>query len=141
MNTEQKRAWLVIGIFIFCSVLYLLVAPFHGWKPAIGVFGFFGFAGLSPLIFKPRKIAKEIPYDERDQQISKKAGLAAGITSYLVFVLTCMGIWEFYQIKGTEVISIKILPLIVGIGGVTFFLVHSVVILMCYHRGSNYAKR
>jgi len=141
MNTEQKTAWFIIGLFVFCSVLYLLMAPFLGWKPTIGVFGLFGFTGLSPLIFKPRKTAKKIAYDERDQKISEKAGLAAGMTSYAVFVLICMGTWEFYKIKGTEVININILPLIVLAGAITLFLVRSIVILICYHRGSDYAKR
>ena len=138
MNAEQKTAWLMIVLFLLCCGLYLGLLPFVGWKAAFAVFGLFGLAGLSPLIFSYHKRDGAVSVDERDRQIVRRAGLAGGMASYLVFVLGCMTTWGLRRAAGSESVDVDVLPFLVFCGAITLFMVRSVTLLVFYRQGGGY---
>lgn len=135
MSQEQKIAWLVVGAFAAGVVAFLvLVAVFGKVIPAFGGFGFLGFAGLGPLIFRKKRKVDVVGSDERDRMIAQKATLAGAMMSYGIFLLGCMGTWTFYHRQGQELISIYALPSIAGAGGITYYVARSIAILILYGR-------
>lgn len=127
MNAQQKQAWLTVTLAAASLVAYAALWPAQGPYTALSAFALFGLSGLGPLF-----CAKE-PMDERDQTIARRAALAAGMVSYGVFILGCMGIWAIvYELHGADRVSIHVLPLITGAGGMAFFLGHAVAILISY---------
>ena len=68
------------------------------------------------------------------------AMLAGGMTSYVVFILSCMAAWLLYMIEGRETISIHYLCFVVAGAAITFFVVHSVTTLVMYGRGADHGE-
>ena len=140
MSVEQKCAWLIVGCFALALVGFLVLVPLIGVKAAVSAFGLFGFGGLGPLLFRKKRMPAEVAMDERDRMIAEKATLGGGMSSYMVFILACMIPWFVYMFQGKKTISIHVLPLVVFCGGITFFVVRSVVILILYGREANHAE-
>jgi uncharacterized protein with PQ loop repeat len=138
MNAEQKSAWFVIGVFAATLTAYVILAPFLGFKVALGSFGLFGFAGLAPLFF--RKKPGKVVSDERDRMIVTKAAVAGGMSSYLVFVAGCMAAWLIKMVRSEATINIAVLPMLVFCGAFVLFLVRSIVVLVLYRRGVGYGQ-
>ena len=127
MNAEQKRAWLVVISFVVCVVLFAPLALFIPVKAALGVFGLMGVSGLGAFIGRGEKT------DERDRSIARHATLAGFAVSYTIFVLALMGVWFVaFLFHGRLQVSVHILPGIVFLGGFTFYLIRSVLVLVGY---------
>jgi len=139
MRPEQKRAWFIVGVFAAALTGFLVLTPLVGARPAFAAFGVFGFGGFASLLFRRQRDSEEVSMDERDRLIAERATLAGGMLSYLVFVLACMIPW-FVRMFGRDQtvsigdlrISIHVLPLIVLCGGITFFVVRAIAILVGY---------
>jgi len=129
MNAEQKRACFILGVFGLACVAFAASALTLGLPGAWGAFGIFGLAGFAFLIRRREKA------DERDAAINRRAALAAGMTSYAAFVLGCMGVW-FVAFAGQrqEQVSVQWFAAITAVGGIVFYLTHSIAILVLYGR-------
>ena len=138
MNAEEKSAWFVIGVSVVTLVAFLILIPLLGFKVALGSFGLFGFAGFTPLFF--RKQPGQVVADERDRIIVRKAAVAGGMSSYLVFVAGCMAAWLIKMVRSEATIDIAVLPLLVFFGAVVLFLVRSVALLVLYRREVGYGQ-
>ena len=137
MNRIQKISWLMvicIGTALILSSIATVILYFKlGFPKAWSGFAFLGlcgFGGLGPIIFK--KDPGAVQADERDTLIARKAAIASFGLSYMVFIFICMGLWEYYRVKGIETISINTLPNLVWAPGLTAFLSHAIVILVLY---------
>jgi len=129
MNAEQKRAWLAVGSMIACLIGYVALLPFLGPYPARAAFALFAVNGFAPLIGR-----KEKP-DERDAGIARRATLAGGMASYLAFVLGCMGVWFVaFAWHRQDQVSVHLLAHITFLGGIVFYFVRSLTILVLYRR-------
>ncbi|MGD0461428.1 MAG: hypothetical protein ABSB74_02965 [Tepidisphaeraceae bacterium] len=127
MNSQQKQAWLTVALAAVSVAAFGALWPVVGRYPAISAFGLFGFSGLGPLFYRKDTL------DERDRTIARRAALAAGMISYGVFILGCMGIWGIvYQLRGSQQVSVHVLPLITGAGGFAFFLGYAITVLVMY---------
>ncbi len=91
-----------------------------------------GLLGLTPLMYK--KGQGKVVCDERDVEINGKAVAAGFVTAYLVMGLACMLAFFVQGPAGT--ISVQWLPMIFMGGGLSHGLVHSIVILEQYGRGT-----
>ena len=129
MSTEQKQAWFVLGLSAVTCVGFVALGLIFGFRVAWAAFGIMGLGGLTPLIGRGKKP------DERDVSIGKDATVAGGMASYLAFVLGCMGVWivEFLW-HGNYQVSVHMLALITGLGGMTLYIVRSLAILILYGR-------
>ena len=129
MSTEQKQAWFVLGLMAIACIGFVTLGLIFGFRWASGAFGILFLGGLTPLIGRGKKP------DERDVSIGKNATLAGGIASYLAFVLGCMCIWfvEFLW-HGHDQVSVHLLAMITGLGGMTLYVVRSLVVLILYGR-------
>ena len=134
MVRQQKMAWFVIVVFILAFVNFAVLLSFQRAQVAFAGFGVFGFGGLAPLLFRKKAAPEEVDIDERDKAIAKTAALGAAMMSYGAFILTCMLTWEFCRHQGKEVVSIHVLPTIVGIGGMVFFVTWAITIVVLYGR-------
>jgi hypothetical protein len=138
MNAEEKSAWFVVGVSATTLIVFLILAPLLGFKVALASFGLFGLAGLTPLFF--RKQPGKVASDERDRIIVRKAAVAGGMSSYLVFVAGCMAAWLIKMVRSEATIDIAVLPLLVFFGAVVLFLVRSVALLVLYRREVGYGQ-
>ena len=134
MSREQKQAWFILVVFLVTVACFLGLIPLVGVKLAWGILGLFGFAGLAPLVFRKKGDPGEVDIDERDRMILRTATRAGAMSSYAAFILACMLTWGVYCSQGKETISIHVLPIIVGIGGMVFFVATSASILVLYGR-------
>jgi len=129
MNAEQKRAWLGVATFVACVVGYLVLWPFLGPVPALGVLGLLGVNGFAGLIGRGE------PVDERDRNIVSRATGLGGMASYLAFVIGCMGTWfVVYLFQHGEKVSVHVLSLITAFGFIAFYLTRCVAVLVLYGR-------
>jgi hypothetical protein len=137
----QKISWLMVismGSGLILSAIAVTVGYFMAGFPkawsgtafmAIG-----GLGGLGPLIF--RKDPGPVQADERDNVINLKAARASFALSYMVFGISCMGIWQYCKSHGTPVISVEVLPIIWGFAAVTAFFTHALMVLLLYGKDS-----
>lgn len=134
MVRQQKIAWFAIVVFLLTLITFVVLLYFV--RPIVAVAGFavFGLSGLAPLLFRKKTHPAEVDIDERDKAIGKTAALAAAMMSYGAFILTCMLTWEVCRHQDKEVVSIHVLPIIVCIGGMVFFLSWAIGILVLYGR-------
>jgi hypothetical protein len=136
MSMQQKQAWFVVGVFVLALGVFLILLPVVG-TAAWGAFGLFGLVGLVGLVGRKARRAGEVILDERDGVISVKATMGAGIAAFEVCVAACMVPWFIHMFQGKESISIHILPCIVFVSGITFWLVRAVATLVLYGRETN----
>jgi len=129
MNAEQKRAWFVLVVFGLACVTFVVWALTLGLRGAWAAFGIFVLAGFAFLIRRREKA------DERDAVINRRAALAAGLASYLTFVISCLGTWLVaFAWRGQGQVSVQMFAAVTIAGGIVFYLVHSVTILVLYGR-------
>lgn len=140
MVREQKRAWFVVGTFVFALVVVAVLVPLVGIRIAWGGLGLYGLGGLAPLLFRKKRSAVEVAEDERDKMIAKTAALAGAMMSYLAFILTCMTTWFVYMFQGKRAITIHALAIIVLAGGMVFFMSRTIAILVLYGRESGHGE-
>jgi hypothetical protein len=133
MNSLQKQSWLTIIMATLSLLAFAALYPVFGFLPAFAAFSLFGISGLGPLFWKKDRL------DERDRAISRRAGIIAYAISYSVFVVGTMGTWTaLYSFQHHEEVSIHLLPLITGAGGIAFFLTQAIFTLIFY-RGTTEA--
>ena len=140
MSQEQKQSVLIVLAFAVSVILFLLLIPLAGVKPALGAFGVVGIGGLGPLLFRKKRRPGQVTWDERDQMISRRATLSGAMLSYMTFVAGCMVPWFMRMQTGTEVISIHVLPWIAGAGGIVFFVSRAISLLILYGREGRHGK-
>ena len=129
MNAEQKRAWLGVVTGIACVVGYVALIPFLGPMAATGAFGLYGLNGIAPLIGRKQRA------DERDRSIERRATLGGAMASYMAFIFGCMGTWFVaFAWHGQEQVSVHLVATITFVGGIVFYTVRSVVVLVLYGR-------
>lgn len=129
MNAQQKRAWLVLGMFGLACIAFVVWILALGLRGAWGTFGIVGLAGFGVLFGRRERI------DERDTMISRRAALAAGMISHVAFVLGCMGVWFVaFAWNRQGQVSVQLFAAVTFAGGIVFWLAHSVVILVLYGR-------
>lgn len=129
MNAEQKRAWFLVVVFGVACVGFIVSGLILGFRGAWGFFGLLGLAGLTPFIWRGEKP------DERDLSIRRRAVLAAGMLSYLTFVLSTVAVYFVaYTWRQQAMVSVDVFPAITLAGGVVFYLAYSVTVLVLYGR-------
>jgi len=129
MSAQQKRARFVLGVFGLACVAFVVWILTLGLRGAWGTFGIFGLGGFACLIGRRQK------GDERDAIISRRAALAAGMASYLAFILGCMGVWFIaFAWHRQHQVSVHMFAAVTVAGGIVFYLTHSVAILVLYGR-------
>ena len=129
MNAEQRRAWLGVVTMTACVVGYFVLLPLFGPIVAMAAFAVYGVNGFAGLIGRGEQV------DERDRNISRRATLAGAMASYMAFVLGCMGTWfVVFAFQREEQVWVHVLGTITMLGGIVFFFVRSVAILVLYGR-------
>lgn len=129
MNAEQKRAWLGVATMTACMVGYLVLLPLFGPMVATAAFAFYGINGFAGLIGRGEQ------FDERDKNIARRATLGGAMASYMAFIIGCMGTWfVVFIFQREEQVLVHILPIITMLGGIVFYFIRSVIILVLYGR-------
>ena len=130
MNRPEKLAWITLAICVFSIMGFLATIPLAGLNAAPGMFGFMGFTGLVPWLFRREGLP-----DERDRRIINRAQRIGFFIFWLVFVTLSMGIWSWNIMRGTDTISVYVLPLTVFICWALLFTIQSTVTIILYRRG------
>jgi hypothetical protein len=135
MNRWQKTAWynvIVIAVTLALTGAVVALLAFVVGMPlayvGLGLLGFLGLLGLSPILFRAKP--SEVPFDERDRLIIRRAAVAGFGSAFLVVGLACM--MPFFILGPRASISVGWLPLIFGGTTISLLLVHSVAILAQY---------
>ena len=129
MNAEQKRAWLGVWSIAGCLVGFAILIPFIWASRAICAFCLFSVNGFAPLIGR-----REMPY-ERDTSIGRHATLGGAMASYMAFIIGCMGTWIWaFAWHGRQQVPVHLLAEITMGGGIVFYLVRSIAVLVMYGR-------
>ena len=129
MNAEQKRAWLGVATMTACVIGYFVLLPLFGPVVATVAFAFYGINGFAGLIGRGEQV------DERDKNIARQATLDGAMASYMTFVIGCMGTWfVVFAFRHEEQVCVHALARITILGGIVFYFIRSVVILVLYGR-------
>jgi len=139
MNRWQKIAWfnlIVIGTALVVTGVAVGVVYFWvGMPKALGGLGFLGICGvmgLSPFLFKKKKIQAGVDFDERDRLINYRAVLGAYSVLWIVLTAACMV--PFFILGPRGSVPVITLPLMLCGVGITLTLVHSIGTLIQYGR-------
>jgi hypothetical protein len=138
----QRLAWFNLIVFIVAVALYLMAVPFFAWHfhrtlaaaalPAGGMFGVCGLWGIVDYICNRRKL------DERETLINQRAMTLSMQIFWLVFVLSCMGVWAYFSyILHQTTVPVGFFPLLVMLGWIVFMVAQSIAILVQYKRSAN----
>lgn len=112
MTVAQKHAWfnlIVIGLTLAVVVALALI---RGWPRALGGFGFLGFLGFGPLLY--RRSRPGVLWDERDTMIRHRSLLVAYSLFWVVLVATCVSLPAFYGAAGSVPVAVVQWSLFVG---------------------------
>jgi hypothetical protein len=140
INTEEKAAWFTIVVCTLSLIGFAILYSLYGSPVAFAAFSVLGFTGFTPILFRPRKGDPRTSIDERDRLILRKATVAGGMSSYVIFVLVSMGVWFVQFSQGNREIEISILPFVVLCGGVTLFLTRSIALIVLYRGEGSYGE-
>ena len=143
MNKIQKKARFNLVVIALIFALSSVAVFFMRKMNMLEIFGWLGFwwiIALPSLVGPPpfvpsRKKHGPVIFDERDAIIEKRASLAAFRAFWYAFPITCM-ILYWYISQGTGSISVSVLTIMAGEGGILVTLVQSVSILIQYSQGS-----
>ena len=137
MNRMQKISWLTViccgTALILSSVSIAILYPLFGLPVAssgLGFLGIMGFSGLGPVIFK--KDPGAVSFDERDRVIHLKAVRVAFGSAYIIFIMICMTIYWYCQLRSVKTISIEVLIMLIWPPGIAAYLGHAVALLILY---------
>lgn len=134
MHKAQKIARFRILVSTMALIAFFILIPILGIKAALAGFSLLAIQSLEVFLFRKKK--NEIGFDERDREINRRAGVAAGVISYLSFIIACFIIGVIYWSQ--QQIPIGSLVAIVLTGGMTLNLSHSIYILVAYGREDNH---
>lgn len=140
INTEEKAAWFTIVVCTLSLIGFAILYSLYGSPVAFAAFSVLGFTGFTPILFRSRKGDPRTSIDERDRLIIRKATVAGGMSSYVIFVLVSMGVWFVQFSQGNREIEISILPFVVLCGGVTLFLTRSIALIVLYRGEGSYGE-
>lgn len=140
MNAEQKVAWFTLVVCLAAISAAGLLHWHYGFPMAFAGFALLGLTGFNPILLRSASANQAVDCDERDRMILRRATVAGGMVSYLIFVLACMGAWFLHFSTGKQDIDISILPLIVCLGGIGLLTARSLAILILYREGGSYAE-
>jgi len=131
-RTKPRGWFLVITISMamlmipaLVTVLYIKAGPPMAFA-CLGFLTLAGIGGLGTLFFGKDKV--DIRSDERDWIIKRQTTLAGLAASYLVAGMACMV--TFFMLGPMAVVSAAWLPNVLGAAGITFFLTHSLTLLI-----------
>jgi uncharacterized integral membrane protein len=135
----QKLAWFNLTVFAGAVVSYAIAVPLLAWYfhrtlaaaslPSLGMFGLCGFWGFGDLICSPRKL------DERETLINQRAMMTGFVLFWLVWVLSCMGVWAVLTyIRHQDVVPVILLPILVFAGGIVCVVTRAIATLVQYKR-------
>jgi hypothetical protein len=137
----QKLAWFNLIVFAIAVVSYAIAVPllasyFHktlaaASLPSLGMFGLCGLWGLGNLVCDCRKL------DERELLINQRAMMAGVTLFWLVWVLSCMGIWAgLLYIRHQNVVPVTLLPGLVFAGWILYTVTQAIATLVQYKRSA-----
>jgi hypothetical protein len=135
MLPEEKRAVYVLAVIGGSIAVVAALVPFLG-PGAWGGLGLLGLIGLTQWLFRK---GEQKP-DERDVAISHRAGLIAGVASYLAFFLACFVPLMYCLAVGAKTISSGYLAAILLIGAIALMAVRSIAVLVLYRQGGGDAE-
>jgi hypothetical protein len=145
MNSAQKFAWSNLIIIAATLTLTGITVAVLAWKHGIpqafdglGLMGLLGLSGISSAVFRKKRRQGGINFDERDRLIYEKSLTAAHSVFWPFFAAACMIPWFIFRSTGS--ISVYVLPIILGGGGVVAIVVQSVAILVQYGWGGKGEK-
>lgn len=128
MSTLQRSALFELAVALLTIVSYAGLALIVDPKVATAAFAITALIALEPVLFRrPRT-------DERERLLVRRAGLTAGMASYLVVVVTCMGVWAMRFRAPDPRIDVAVLPGIVMVAAVTLLLVRAATVLLLANR-------
>ena len=140
----QKFAWynliVVLGSLTLFGMTYVLIYFLLGAglaKVSFVFLGLLGFLGSSGKYFKKKAGDTSVVMDERDKQIMLESSLIGFRATYLYWVVAGMLTWIIvWAIRGSTVVVVDIIPLLVGTSGLVLVLSMSFSILIRYNRES-----
>ena len=132
MSQSQKHAWFNLAVIALTLTVVLPLYPLLG-KAAFGGFGFLGLLGLGPLFY--RKTRGKMVTDERDNLIQQRSTLAAYSVFWLLFVAAGTITPFYYGYDGS--VPTMVVTTSVVVAAMLFVVIHSVVTLVQYGRGSD----
>ena len=109
-------------------VAYFAAMPFLGPIRATGVLGLLGFLGLTPILFRQKK--GNVEFDERDETIGRLAWSRSALLAGLLMSLVAFVVWLVLILQGDETIGIGILPVLIGVHGLTLYIARSILVLI-----------
>lgn len=128
MSTLQKSALFELVVALLTIIAYAGLALILDPMVATAAFAITALIALEPVLFRrPRT-------DERERLLIRRAGVTAGMASYLVVVLACMGIWAARFQAPDPRIDVAVLPQIVMIAALTLLLVRAITVLLLANR-------
>ena len=136
----QKFAWynliVVLGAFTLTGITYVLIYFLSGAglaKLSFAFLGLMGFLGSSGKYFNKKAGDTSVVMDERDKQIMLESGLIGFRATYLYWVVAGMLTWIIvWVIRGSTVVGVHTIPLLVGGSCLVLFLSMSFSILIRY---------
>ena len=137
MVREQKQAWCLLGLFAAAFSISTLLILLVSVKLAPLGFGVFFLGFFVPLVGRKKRDEAEVDMDERDKMIAQKATLGGAMLSMTVFMLACLITFYIYKHQNKESISIQVLPLILHVGAMTFWIARSITVVVLYGRQGN----
>lgn len=110
MTPLQKTAWIEAGFWIAATLLFLALLYQFGPDVAQAAFALIGLLPFAGYVVHRRSGANGFHpvLDERDQEISLRAGRYGLATSYLVFVLGIVGLQQ-YALRAGDCVPVSLL--------------------------------
>ncbi len=150
MSASEKRAWIVLGLFVVVFPVWLILALFEQGpddaerllrydRPVAMWVAQIGTIAVAVVSYRLRRKRGQpgVTEDERDQVIGRKALIVAGYASMLTLILTCLAVLViFKRVRGEEVIPLDVLVAVAVLTGVVWLLTFTTVTLVSYRRGS-----
>ncbi len=139
MDLNQRASLFILIIAAMAMAAYLLLWPFVGPVAAMSGLSLLGFTGFVPILFRPQS-DEEMDTDERSETIARVAWSRSSMVACLLTSLTCVGVWLVFTLRGKPMITVDILPVIVGVNGFSFMIVNAVFILVLNRIGVSNAQ-
>jgi hypothetical protein len=142
MNRVLKYAWyqliVVIVATLFAAITILIAVKYWQGKEFSAVIPFCLFVFVHFYrVFFPLK-AGEIAFDERDEQIKKRATMISFIIFWYAFILFCI---IPILIIGNGKIHVMYLGGVLVVFGISFRIIWSIAVIIQYGRGGKDGKK
>ena len=140
MNRQQKIAWfnlITIMITLATTAAVIIALTLSAGMPhalyGLGFGGIVVLTNVSPFVFRKRKKhSQEVIFDERDEQIYRKADKASDIASQALYLTVCMSVFIIVGLSGS--VPVMVLPLMVCWAFLAGKLAESITLLIQYGR-------